>query len=99
MRSNLRLLSCVSYEFFIIDLYNLINLESIVTILPDSSDTQKIQVVFANQQLRMIDKSIGLLGKTRAEVVRNATLFYFSDKSLMSTMIKNKMNLDLSRSD
>jgi len=40
----------------------------------------RISPYFSNEQIRLIDSKIGGLGSTRADVIKNITLFYFSNK-------------------
>lgn len=52
----------------------------------------KIQVSFTNEQWEIISKVKGTMGKTDAEVIRNITLAWLSEKSLISTIVKQKIS-------
>jgi len=50
----------------------------------------RVQVTFTQEQWRLIEKLRGELGKDNAEIVRNIVLAWLSEKSLISTIVKNK---------
>jgi len=51
----------------------------------------KVQVSYTEEQWNLISKVKGIMGKTNAEVIRNITLAWLSEKSLISTSAKQKM--------
>lgn len=51
-----------------------------------------MQVSFTDEQWDVIKEVKGTMGKTDAEVVRNITLAWLSEKSLISTSTKQKMS-------
>ena len=51
----------------------------------------KIQVSFTDEQWELISKYKGIMGKTGAELVRNITLAWLAEKSIISTATKQKM--------
>ena len=57
--------------------------------------TKRVQVTFTEKQWELIQKLKGELGDGDADVVRNLVLAWLSEKSLISTSVKeNKMKKD-----
>lgn len=54
-------------------------------------DKKRVQVSFTENQWRMIELLRGELGETDADIVRNIVLAWLSEKSLVSSSAKNKM--------
>jgi len=52
--------------------------------------THKIQVSFTEQQMRLLAKVKGTMGNTYAEVIRNITISWLSEKSFITSTAKNK---------
>lgn len=55
-------------------------------------NNKRIHLTFSAEQWELIEKSKGIMGNTDAEVVRNIVLAWLSEKSLISTQIKEKEN-------
>lgn len=54
--------------------------------------THKIQVSFTEEQMRLLAKVKGTMGKTDAEVIRNITISWFAEKSFISPTAKKQLN-------
>jgi len=54
--------------------------------------THKIQVSFTEEQMKLLAKIKGTMGKTYAEVIRNITISWLAEKSFISSSIKKQMN-------
>lgn len=52
----------------------------------------KVQVSFTDEQWEMIKKLHGSLGKADADIVRNIILTWLSEKSILSTSIKEQIS-------
>ena len=50
----------------------------------------KIQVSFTDEQQEIISKLKGVMGNTEAEVIRNITIIWFAQQSLISDYVKKK---------
>jgi hypothetical protein len=48
----------------------------------------QINVKLTNEQKEIVDKLVGVMGGTEAEVVRNIFLAWLSDKSVLTEVIK-----------
>jgi hypothetical protein len=53
---------------------------------------KRVQVVFTGDQWALIENFRGDLGEGDAEIVRNIVLAWLSEKSIISTSAKSKMN-------
>ena len=53
---------------------------------------KRVQVVFTGEQWSLIENFRGDLGNGDAEIVRNIVLAWLSEKSIISTNAKSKMN-------
>ena len=53
--------------------------------------THKVQISFTDEQWEIIKKLKGHLGKTDTDAVRNIVISWLSEKSILSTTIKNEM--------
>lgn len=51
---------------------------------------KRVQVTFTEEQWELIEEFKGVLGQTDAEIVRNIVLAWLSEKSLVSTKVKEK---------
>ena len=51
---------------------------------------KRVQVSFTEEQWALIDRFRGVLGKEDAEIVRNIVLSWLSEKSIVSSAVKNK---------
>lgn len=56
-----------------------------------SNNSKRVQVVFTNEQYEIIQKLKGLLGNSDSEVVKNITLNWLSDNSILSSVIVQKV--------
>ena len=54
---------------------------------------KRVQVVFTEQQWELISNLRGEFGKGDADIIRNIVLSWLSEKSIISTNLKNKMEL------
>lgn len=54
---------------------------------------KRIHLTFTEEQWNIIEKFRGVLGHSDAELVRNMVLAWLSEKSMISTEIKNKEKL------
>lgn len=54
---------------------------------------RKVQVSFSTRQLELLARLRGELGDSEAEVVRNIVLAWMAEKSLITTMVKNRIQL------
>lgn len=54
--------------------------------------SKKIQVSFSDKQAELLSNMKGELGETDAEVVRNIVVAWLSEKSFISTIIKQRLN-------
>lgn len=55
---------------------------------------KRIHLTFSEEQWNIIEKFRGVMGKSDAELIRNMVLAWLSEKSMISTEIKNKEKLD-----
>ena len=53
---------------------------------------KRVQVVFTPEQWSLIENFRGELGEGDAEIIRNMVLAWLSEKSIISTNAKNKIN-------
>lgn len=53
--------------------------------------TKRIQVMFTQEQFDIIKTLEGELGFTESEIVRNIVLGWLMEKSVISTILKSKM--------
>jgi hypothetical protein len=53
---------------------------------------KRVQVVFTPEQWNLIENFRGELGEGDAEIIRNMVLAWLSEKSIISTNAKNKIN-------
>jgi hypothetical protein len=58
----------------------------------DALKRKRVQVVFTGEQWFLIEKFRGDLGDGDAEIVRNIVIAWLSEKSIISTNAKSKMN-------
>lgn len=56
---------------------------------------KRVQVTFTEEQWELIEEFKGVLGQMDAEIVRNIVLAWLSEKSLVSTKVKRKMEARL----
>jgi uncharacterized protein MJ0986 len=54
--------------------------------------SRKIQVSFSDKQIALLGHFKGELGETDADIVRNIVIAWLSEKSFISTMIKQKIS-------
>lgn len=54
--------------------------------------SKKIQVSFSDKQAELLACLKGELGETDAEIVRNIVIAWLSEKSFISTIIKQRLN-------
>lgn len=57
-------------------------------------DTKRIQVTFTERQWRLIEKLQGEMGMSNAEIVRNITIAWLSEKSFISSVVKKEKMAD-----
>ncbi|OOF44073.1 CopG family transcriptional regulator [Rodentibacter trehalosifermentans] len=55
---------------------------------------KKIQVSFSDKQAELLCSLRGELGETDAEIVRNIVISWLSEKSFISTVIKQRLTND-----
>jgi hypothetical protein len=53
---------------------------------------KRVQVVFTDQQWKLISNLRGEFGNGDADIVRNIVLSWLSEKSIISTNLKRKMD-------
>lgn len=51
-------------------------------------ETKRVQVTFTADQWALLEKFRGILGNDDAEIVRNITLSWLSEKSIIASVIK-----------
>jgi hypothetical protein len=56
----------------------------------DEQSVQRVQVTFTTDQWNIINKFRGIMGSGDAELVRNIVLTWLSEKSMVSTTVKNQ---------
>ena len=56
------------------------------------SKSKRVQVAFTESQWKLLEKLRGVFGDGDADIVRNIVLAWLSEKSLISTAVKNKGN-------
>jgi hypothetical protein len=54
------------------------------------SKTKRVQVAFTESQWKLLEKLRGEFGDGDADIVRNIVLAWLSEKSFISTAVKNK---------
>ena len=57
--------------------------------------SKKIQVSFSERQLELLNQLKGELGETDADIVRNIVIAWLAEKSLISTVVKGRINVEL----
>ncbi|MCL2687303.1 MAG: CopG family transcriptional regulator [Methanobrevibacter sp.] len=57
-----------------------------------SNNSKRIQVNFTPEQYELIQKLKGELGGSDADVIRNIVINWLTEKSFISTSIKNKIS-------
>jgi hypothetical protein len=62
--------------------------------LRHNRDTKRIQVTFTERQWRLIEKLQGEMGMSNAEIVRNITIAWLSEKSFISSVVKKEKMAD-----
>ena len=55
--------------------------------------SKKIQVSFSDKQISLLEHFKGELGETDADIVRNIVIAWLAEKSFISTMAKQKIQL------
>ena len=60
--------------------------------LANKSDTKRVQVSFTKEQWELISKFKGELGSGDADVIRNIVISWLSEKSVISSKVKKKIN-------
>ena len=60
-------------------------------VLSMGKPTKRIQVMFTQEQFDIIKTLEGELGFTESEIVRNIVLGWLMEKSVISTILKSKM--------
>jgi len=53
---------------------------------------KRVQVSFTEEQWSLIEKFRGVLGNDDAEIVRSIVLSWLSEKSIVSSAVKEKIN-------
>jgi hypothetical protein len=56
------------------------------------SDGKRVQVAFTKEQWELISSLKGNLGNSDSEIIRNITIAWLAEKSIISTVIKNSLN-------
>jgi len=59
-----------------------------------SDNNRRVQVLFTEEQYEFIKKFKGELGSSDAEVVRNIVIAWLTEKSFISTKLKNKIFIE-----
>ncbi|WP_295387038.1 hypothetical protein [uncultured Thiodictyon sp.] len=54
--------------------------------------SKKIQVSFSDKQIELLEHLKGELGETDADVVRNIVVAWLSEKSLITTIVKQRIS-------
>lgn len=54
------------------------------------SQPKRVQVTFTEEQWKLIEKFRGIMGNEDAEIVRNIVLSWLAEKSIITTVVKNK---------
>jgi hypothetical protein len=54
--------------------------------------SKKIQVSFSDRQIELLEHLKGELGETDADVVRNIVVAWLSEKSLITTIVKQRIS-------
>lgn len=57
------------------------------------NNQKRVQVSFTEEQWELIENFKGNLGKTDADAVRNIVLAWLSEKSFISSTVKDQMDL------
>lgn len=52
--------------------------------------SKKIQVSFSDKQIELLNRFKGEMGETDAEIVRSIVIAWLSEKSFISTVVKQK---------
>ena len=52
----------------------------------------KVQISFTPEQWKLIEQFRGPLGQTDADLVRNIIIAWLAEKSVISTLVKEKMH-------
>ncbi|MCL2688019.1 MAG: CopG family transcriptional regulator [Methanobrevibacter sp.] len=57
------------------------------------SENKRINISLSEEQLTLIRKFKGIMGNTDSEIIRNITLAWLSEKSIISSTVKSKEGL------
>jgi hypothetical protein len=57
------------------------------------SENKRINISLSEDQISLIRKFKGFMGNTDAEIIRNITLAWLSEKSMVSSTVKDKEGL------
>ena len=57
------------------------------------SENKRINISLSEEQLKIIRKFKGIMGNTDSEIIRNIALAWLSEKSIISSTVKNKEGL------
>jgi len=59
---------------------------------------KRVQVTFTDEQWKLIQKLKGILGSTDSEIVRNIVLAWLAEKSIISSILKESIQLEEEKS-
>jgi len=59
--------------------------------MSDNKHTKRVQVSFTNKQWGLIKSLRGEFGNSDSDIVRNIVISWLTEKSFISTAIKNRM--------
>jgi len=62
------------------------------------SKNKRVQVMFTNKQWELISALRGEMGDSDSDIIRNIVISWLSEKSIITSNLKNKMN-SLNRKD
>jgi len=63
-------------------------------------ESKRVQVTFTSKQWLLLEKFRGELGESDADIIRNIVISWLSEKSFISSTIKQRNNLqDQSKND
>lgn len=57
------------------------------------ASTKRIQVTFTEKQWELLEQLKGEMGDKDSDIIRNIVVAWLSEKSLISTIVKNRINL------
>ena len=60
--------------------------------MEQNEGTKRVQVSFTEEQWELIENLKGNMGKSDADAVRNIVISWLSEKSFISTTVKEEMN-------